>query len=139
MTTKVRAEWTKEQLQAFQRQGILRNIPALTFQTDASDALKPKVIMTNLPGVKVDLNTGGEDAGDEVIVSILGGDQLNPDKSYTLYTGWSSREGSDKPSLTLHSLQSLSLSPSVSLVDVEDKERQPTGIYWLDQLSSASK
>ncbi|MCM3267204.1 hypothetical protein [Paenibacillus elgii] len=129
MTTKVRAEWTKEQLQAFQRQGIFRNIPALAFQTDASDALKPKVIMTNLPGVKVDLNTGGEDAGDEVIVSILGGDRLNPDKSYTLYTGWSSREGSDKPILTLHSLQRFG-QPGGTINDLSDTKDQLARIEW---------
>ncbi|GLI07540.1 hypothetical protein YDYSG_35700 [Paenibacillus tyrfis] len=129
MTTKVRAEWTKEQIQAFQRQGILRNIPALAFQTDASDALKPKVIMTNLPGVKVDLNTGGEDAGDEVIVSILGGDRLNPDKSYTLYTGWSSRDGNDKPSLTLHTLQRFG-QPGGTINDLSDTKDQLARIEW---------
>ncbi|MGF9913145.1 hypothetical protein ABEX47_07800 [Paenibacillus ehimensis] len=129
LTTMVRPEWTKEQIQAFQRQSIFRNIPALAFQTDASDALKPKVIMTNLPGVKVDLNTGGEDAGDEIIVSILGGDRLNPDKSYTLYTGWSSREGSDKPSLTLHSLQRFG-QPGGTINDLSDTKDQLARIEW---------
>ncbi|SCW35742.1 hypothetical protein SAMN04487970_100433 [Paenibacillus tianmuensis] len=129
MTTKVRAEWTKEQIQAFQKQDIFRNIPALAFQTDASDALKPKVIMTNLPGVKVDLNTGGENAGDEVIVSMLGGDRLNPNKSYTLYTGWSSRDGNDKPSLTLHSLQRFG-QPGGTINDLSDTKDQLARIEW---------
>ncbi|WP_152570589.1 hypothetical protein [Paenibacillus tyrfis] len=37
------------------------------------------------------------------------------------------------------SLRSLSISPSVGLVETADKERQPAGIYWLEQLYSASK
>ncbi|MNI08031.1 hypothetical protein D3C73_610550 [compost metagenome] len=99
------------------------------YKADESDALRAKVVFTNLPGAKFTReNIDGE--GEEIKLSVLNTLRVVKNNSYIFSTTWL-HTGQSNPSLSLQSLQRFS-QPNGTLNDLEKTTDKISKIDFVD-------
>ncbi|MBD0383777.1 hypothetical protein [Paenibacillus sedimenti] len=71
-------KWSSDQINFTNRQFF---VPALKFVSDRSDALQPRLMLTDLPGAKFNRKLIDDDRGIETKVTVLDASKLQSDKS----------------------------------------------------------
>jgi hypothetical protein len=100
--TDASVQWTSDQLREYpDGKGFFAG---LKYRTENTDQLQPLLLMSNLPGAKFTRIAASGGRGEEVKLSVLNPAELDGDKPYRFFAGWS-YSGDDNPLVSLSSYQ----------------------------------
>lgn len=121
LSTVTQVRWTREQIGHMKGDTILNQyFPVMQLTADRLDRLRPKFIITDLPGAKVARIGKEERAGEAIKLSVLRASDLRGDRTYSWYSVW--QHFDEEPAIwTLESKQGYA-QPYGKLVDLTDKE-----------------